>query len=217
MSILCFACLLIWSTPDTILVQGLQSLIQGFFPEFIFIPHGKTRFARRSIPLTEQAREVLFPRKREARNGWLFPHRTDPDRHFTICRSFLDVTRSLGLDFRLYDLRHTFGSRAVMAGVDLPTLKELMGHSTITMTMRYVHPTPEHKKEALRKVERFQGTPKITPTPEIVETRIVVDFKARRSGRVVEGGGLENRCTRKGTRGSNPFSSANLQAFGQST
>src|SRR5205085_7469362 len=57
--------------------------------------------------------------------------------------------------FRLYDFRHTFGSRSAMAGVDLPTLKELMGHSTITMTMRYVHPTPEHKREAVRKLERF--------------------------------------------------------------
>src|SRR5438105_11230718 len=43
------------------------------------------------------------------------------------------------------------------AGVDLPTLKELMGHSTITMTMRYVHPTPEHKLEAVRKLEQFNA------------------------------------------------------------
>src|SRR5437870_3383098 len=53
--------------------------------------------------------------------------------------------------------RHTFGSRTAMAGVDLPTLKELMGHSTITMTMRYVHPTPEHKLEAVRKLEQFNA------------------------------------------------------------
>ena len=44
-----------------------------------------------------------------------------------------------------------------MAGVDLPTLKELMGHSTITMTMRYVHPTPEHKRDAVRKLEQFNA------------------------------------------------------------
>ena len=83
------------------------------------------------------------------------------------CKNFLDVARSIGLDFRLYDLRHTFGSRAVMAGVDLPTLKELMGHSTITMTMRYIHPTPQHKKEALKKLENFQQSPpKSPPTTE---------------------------------------------------
>jgi hypothetical protein len=32
-----------------------------------------------------------------------------------------------------------------------------MGHSTITMTMRYVHPTPEHKREAVRKLEQFNA------------------------------------------------------------
>jgi hypothetical protein len=42
-----------------------------------------------------------------------------------------------------------------MAGVDLGTLKELMGHSHISVTMRYVHPTPEHKREAVDKLERF--------------------------------------------------------------
>jgi integrase len=54
-------------------------------------------------------------------------------------------------------LRHTFGSRAAMAGVDLPTLKELMGHSSITLTMRYVHPTPAHKVEAMQKLRIFNG------------------------------------------------------------
>ena len=44
-----------------------------------------------------------------------------------------------------------------MAGVDLPTLKELMGHSQISMTMRYVHPTPEHKRQAVQKLERFNA------------------------------------------------------------
>jgi len=36
-----------------------------------------------------------------------------------------------------------------MAGVDLPTLKELMGHESISTTMKYVHPTPEHKLRAV--------------------------------------------------------------------
>jgi integrase len=50
---------------------------------------------------------------------------------------------------RFHDLRHTFASREVMSGVDLATVKELMGHKTITMTMRYSHPTPEHKRLAV--------------------------------------------------------------------
>jgi integrase len=42
-----------------------------------------------------------------------------------------------------------------MAGVDLMTLRELMGHSSITTTQRYCHPTPEHKREAVEKLKRF--------------------------------------------------------------
>ena len=52
--------------------------------------------------------------------------------------------------FRFHDLRHTFGSRLRMAGVDIRTIQELMGHKDIKMTMRYSHPTPEHKKNAVK-------------------------------------------------------------------
>ena len=61
------------------------------------------------------------------------------------------------LKFRLYDLRHTYGSRAVMAGVDLQTLKELMGHESISTTIKYVHPTPEHKLRAMLRLETYNA------------------------------------------------------------
>ncbi|NIP37621.1 MAG: site-specific integrase [Candidatus Dadabacteria bacterium] len=53
---------------------------------------------------------------------------------------------------RVYDLRHTFASNLVMSGVDIVTVKELMGHKDINMTMRYSHPTPEHKKHAVNRL-----------------------------------------------------------------
>jgi len=130
---------------------------------FVFIPFGKSRFARRTIPLTDRALEVLKRRMELKRTEHLFPHRKC-DKPMTACRSHDTVSRKLGLKFRLYDLRHTFGSRSAMAGVDLPTLKELMGHSSITLTMRYVHPTPEHKKEALKKLQKYNTTPHKIPT-----------------------------------------------------
>lgn len=55
-------------------------------------------------------------------------------------------------DFKWHDLRHTFASRLVMAGVDIRTVQELMGHKSITMTMRYAHLSPKHRTEALEKL-----------------------------------------------------------------
>jgi site-specific recombinase XerD len=49
-------------------------------------------------------------------------------------------------------LRHTFASRLVMAGVDLKTVQDLMGHKTNAMTARYAHLSPEHKLSAFEKL-----------------------------------------------------------------
>ena len=61
------------------------------------------------------------------------------------------------MDFTFHDLRHTFASRLVMAGVDLPTVKELMGHKSIAMTLRYMHLSIDHKQRAVRALEQFDG------------------------------------------------------------
>ena len=125
---------------------------------YLFVPTGKTKFARRNIPLPDAAVEVLKRRLATAKGPYLFPHRRYPNRPLTtVQKAHEDAIRKTNVHppFRLYDLRHTYGSRSAMAGVDLGTLKDLMGHSHIAITMRYVHPTPEHKQEAVRKLERY--------------------------------------------------------------
>jgi site-specific recombinase XerD len=70
-----------------------------------------------------------------------------------------------------HTLRHTFASRLVMAGVDLKTVQDLMGHKTIAMTARYAHLSPAHKLTALEKLvsapkqARGGGRARTAPVP----------------------------------------------------
>jgi integrase len=125
---------------------------------YLRIRHGKTPAARRTIPLTHRARTILSCRIDEAPSDLLFPSRCDATRPIHWLRkAHMAALNEARIDppFRLYDLRHTALTRMAMAGVDLPTLRELAGHTNIQMTMRYVHPTPEHKRAAIQKLEDF--------------------------------------------------------------
>ena len=73
-------------------------------------------------------------------------------------------------DFTWYCLRHSFASRLVMAGVDLRTVAELMGHKTIQMTMRYAHLAPAHRLAA---VERIVSQPAALVEPSATRSATV--------------------------------------------
>jgi len=55
-------------------------------------------------------------------------------------------------DFRFHDLRHTYASWLAMEGVDMLTLKNLLGHKTLIMVSRYTHLSKEHMKSAVEKI-----------------------------------------------------------------
>ena len=57
-------------------------------------------------------------------------------------------------DFRFHDLRHTFASHLVMASVDLTSRRELLGHKSLAMTIRYAHLAPGHKRRAINMLDK---------------------------------------------------------------
>jgi integrase len=61
----------------------------------------------------------------------------------------------------LYDLRHTWATRAAMSGIDLVTLAAMLGHSRIQMVLRHAHPTQAHQATAMEQLEQFNAAQQI--------------------------------------------------------
>jgi len=59
--------------------------------------------------------------------------------------------------FRFHDLRHTFASQLLLHGGDLKDVQELLGHKSMTMTLRYAHLTQEHKRKAVNLLNSLTG------------------------------------------------------------
>ena len=100
----------------------------------------------RHIPLNSEALAVLKQWKKQQPDGVLF-------NLTSVAKSWAQLTEKAAIaDFRFHDLRHTFASKLVMAGIDLNTVRELLGHGDIKMTLRYAHLAPEHKAAAVEKL-----------------------------------------------------------------
>jgi integrase len=130
-----------------------------FSQRSIFNTFGKTPAARRKLTMTDEVYSILKRRAICAKSRYAFPSPANPDRPIgRVHKAHYGAVDRAAIKprFILYDFRHTYASRAVMAGVDLPTLAALLGHTNIQMSMRYVHPAEEHKREAVNKIENFK-------------------------------------------------------------
>ncbi len=121
---------------------------------YIFIPFGKTKSAKRRIPLTERATDIIQRRLEATTSQRLFiSEKTGKDVTTLKTAHHGAIKRSKVEYFRIYDLRHTFATRFVESGGDIVTLKTLLGHSNIQMVTRYAHPTEKHQFEAIKNME----------------------------------------------------------------
>lgn len=110
----------------------------------------------REIPINEGVYQVLH-KQRETANGskYVFPDEDGGKIYKNrLRRRFMTITKRCGFGdvTKVHTLRHTFASHLVMKGVDLTTIKQLLGHSDIETTMIYSHLTDEHVDKAVEKL-----------------------------------------------------------------
>ncbi len=102
----------------------------------------------RHIPINDRLLSELKGIQSDHKKGYLFNY--NGKRIKDIKTAFLKAVKRSGIrPCRFHDLRHTFATRLVLAGVDITTVNELLGHANISTTMRYAHPTPEHRQAAV--------------------------------------------------------------------
>ncbi len=109
----------------------------------------------REIPINDQLLKLLESLERKSQFVFV---KEDGKPYIDIDTGFKAALRRAKIDnFRFHDLRHTYVSHLVMSGVDLMTVKELLGHKTIKMTLRYAHLSASHKMKAVQSLKFFDG------------------------------------------------------------
>lgn len=134
---------------------------------------GKT--GRRFIPINAAAKAALEQlHARSKGSAYVCPETKYPSQR-DWRRWFENAVEAAGIqNFRWHDLRHSFASRLVMAGVDLRTVQELLGHKSIVMTMRYSHLAPDHLRESIEKLVQLpskQPSDILSPQQKVVKMR----------------------------------------------
>lgn len=162
---------------ETGLRQGEQFSLQWKWVDLdnsvITIPMSKSGRTRH-VPLSEGAKGILRSFDTFVRSPFVFPAVHDPLKPLNP-DSFLEfiyqpALRRAGIAGSVWhSLRHTAASRRIMAGVDLVTVKEIMGHRDIKTTLRYSHLSPKHLMDGVNRGSLFANEPTIdartlTPT-----------------------------------------------------
>jgi integrase len=113
---------------------------------------------RREIPMTDTLLATVQQLPRRLASDYMFPGKTGKG-VVDVRKRFHRTLQEAGIEgFVFHDLCHTFASHLVMAGVDLMTVKEFLGHKDLEMTLRYAHLAPDYKRAAIARLDTSMDT-----------------------------------------------------------
>jgi integrase len=133
----------------------------------LLVRHGKTKAARRVLPLSLRVRALLEARWEamgRPGEGWIWPARTASTHveRTSLRRHHIEALTLSGVrPFVLYSLRHTFLTRLGASGCNVWLLARIAGHSSIAISSRYVHPGETEVLEAIENLAMESGGHKI--------------------------------------------------------
>lgn len=135
--------------------------INGVQFGYIHVRDGKSKNAKRNVPLSASVGAMLEARSIKALNPWVFsnPEGTGPLSRSTVSHQHTGLRSTLKLPagFVLHGLRHSCLTRLGAAGTDAFTIKRIAGHSSVTVSEKYVHPTPESLERAFQRLEDYNA------------------------------------------------------------
>src|SRR5438132_7564199 len=140
-----------------------------FSSGFILVRDSKNGQARQ-VPMDSMISTVLRSWPRLSDQDIVFTSVMTGGRIVDVRTGFLNSCKRAELtDLHFHDLRHTFASQFVMAGVDIYILKEILGHKSITNSQRYAHLSPTYKIKAIDRMNTlWAGAKPETNTSEIL-------------------------------------------------
>jgi integrase len=122
----------------------------------VSIPRREVRLTKtktsspRVVPLSEAALGTIIGTPRHPTSLYVFWHH-DGERYTRFSGAFRNIAKRAGVPFRCHDLRHHFASEFAQRTGDIAALQRILGHKTISMTMRYSHLMTAHLHNAMQK------------------------------------------------------------------
>jgi integrase len=124
----------------------------------------KQRYIPMNDTLHATLKEIAPDDDRWGADRPVFAHSDGTKKRQTVGTGFEGACkRAVIVDFHFHDLRHTFASRLVQAGVPLNRVAELLGHADLKMTLRYAHLAPANLVDAVKTLD--PDVTKVEPTP----------------------------------------------------